>query len=140
MRSRRTEAITEMQMAPKPSSTATKLIRRRRRRAERSVRTAVNIEYGHWGGDVQCPKPGAGLLKPKGAGKKSSEFGGKQVKVAERLNTEHVIDDDDMGSHEVMMVNPGSLPFAEALSSSKRENPCVPGLAKDKAVALIRKN
>ena len=87
-------------------------------------------EFGHWGGDAQCQKPRAGLFKPKGAVKKPSVTGGKQVKVVETLNTEHVSEDDGMGSHEVMMVNTGSLPFAEAFTSSKQENPRVLGWAK----------
>ena len=93
-------------------------------------------EYGHWGGDAQCPKPGAGLFKPKGAGKKSSGSSGvgKQVKVVETLNTEHVIEENEMGQHEVLMVNVGSLPFSEALASSKQEKTGAPGLARDKVL------
>ena len=93
-------------------------------------------EYGHWGGDAQCPKPGAGLFKPKGAGKKSSGSSGvgKQVKVVETLNTEHVFEENEMGQHEVLMVNVGSLPFSEALASSKQEKTGAPGLARDKVL------
>ena len=69
-------------------------------------------EYGHWGGDSQCQRPGAGLLKSKGPAKKSS-LPEKQVKVVESLNTEHVVDDGD-SSHEVMMVHHDSVPFVEA--------------------------
>lgn len=46
-------------------------------------------EFGHWGGDAQCSKPGAGLFKPKAAGKRPTAQ--KHVKVVESLNTEHVL-------------------------------------------------
>ena len=89
-------------------------------------------EYGHWGGDAQCQKPGAGLFKPKSAAKKPPSPQ-KHVKVMESLNTEHVVDDGD-DSHEVMMVHHDSVPFVEALVSSKKEQPSIPGLAKDKVL------
>ncbi|CAL1166460.1 unnamed protein product [Cladocopium goreaui] len=89
-------------------------------------------EFGHWGGDSQCQKPGAGLFKPKRAAKKPPSPQ-KHVKVMESLNTEHVVDDGD-DSHEVMMVHHDSVPFVEALVSSKKEQPSVPGLAKDKVL------
>ena len=91
------------------------------------------------GGDAQCPKPGAGLFRPKGAGKKSSGSSGvgKQVKVVETLNTEHVFEENEMGQHEVLMVNVGSLPFSEALASSKQEKTGAPGLARDKVLVGV---
>ena len=44
-------------------------------------------EKGHWAGDSQCMRPGAGLHKPKGKG--GNNNGPKQVKITESLNTEH---------------------------------------------------
>ena len=55
---------------------------------------------GRWS---QCPKPGAGL------GKKDGGKGGRQVKVVESLNTEHVAE-----SHEVAVAEAGDG-FASAL-------------------------
>ena len=42
-------------------------------------------EHGHWAGDPQCPKPGAGL------GKKRQASQGRHVKIAEAYNTELVV-------------------------------------------------
>ena len=63
-------------------------------------------EPGHWAGDAGCPKPGAGLGKPKGKGKGLPQQA-KQVRVAETLNTEHLLpvaeeDPDALAAHEVM--------------------------------------
>ena len=63
-------------------------------------------ERGHWQGDSQCKRPGAGLFKPKS----QSNSGGppKQVKITEAMNTEHIVggEGDDNGgatAHEVLM-------------------------------------
>ena len=65
-------------------------------------------EYGHWGGDPQCKKPGAGLFKPS--------KGGKQVRVSEAHNTEHEIQsvEELQPVHEAMMAlcQPSSLSSA----------------------------
>ena len=72
-------------------------------------------EYGHWGGDPQCKKPGAGLFKPsKGQG--SAICGGKQVRVSEARKTEHEIQsvEELQPVHEAMMAScqPSSLSSA----------------------------
>ena len=109
MRSRRTEATVATCLDQKPSSMA---IRSTRRRGKTQCWDCG--EFGHWGGDAQCTKPGAGLFKPKGAGRKNAIAGAKQVKVVETLNTEHVIGDGELDTHEVMVVDNGSLPFKDA--------------------------
>lgn len=76
-------------------------------------------EFGHWGGDPQCPKPGAGLHKPKNAGKRPAAQ--KHVKVVESFNTEHVLDEPPV-SNEINMVHHDSMRFEEALESSKQED------------------
>ena len=88
-------------------------------------------EFGHWGGDPQCPKPGAGLHKPKQAGKRPAVQ--KHVKVVESLNTEHVLDEPPV-SNEINMVHHDSMRFEEALESSKQEDKPVPGLSRDKVL------
>ena len=88
-------------------------------------------EFGHWGGDPQCPKPGAGLHKPKHAGKRPAVQ--KHVKVVESLNTEHVLDEPPV-SNEINMVHHDSMRFEEALESSKQEDKPVPGLSRDKVL------
>ena len=77
-------------------------------------------QSGHWSGDDGCPNPGSGAFKPKAAAKKPV----KNVRVAEALNTEHLLDEQPMSSaaehHEVMMTQrllcPSSL--TEALARS----------------------
>ena len=88
-------------------------------------------EFGHWGGDAQCSKPGAGLFKPKAAGKRPTAQ--KHVKVVESLNTEHVLDEPPT-SNEINMVHHDSMRFEEALESSKQEDKPVPGLSRDKVL------
>jgi hypothetical protein len=75
-------------------------------------------ESGHWGGDPQCRRPGAGLYKPKGKGNTGALA--KHVKVAEALNTEHAIEMVDSGikpedAHEVMACSNRSLSLPEVL-------------------------
>ena len=53
------------------------------------------LQHGHWAGDPQCPKPGAGL------GKKDGGKGGRHVKVVESLNTEHVAEGHEVSVAEV---------------------------------------
>ena len=53
------------------------------------------LQHGHWAGDPQCPKPGAGL------GKKDGGKGGRHVKVVESLNTEHVVEGHEVSVAEV---------------------------------------
>ena len=57
-------------------------------------------EYGHWKGDKECQKPGAGLCKPKAKAKS------KQVLIAEVLNTEHLVEEatNEQQIHEVQAV------------------------------------
>ncbi|CAL1154284.1 unnamed protein product [Cladocopium goreaui] len=61
-------------------------------------------EHGHWAGDPQCPKPGAGL------GKKRQTSQGRHVKIAEAYNTELVVGPPretaaaNVVEHEVSMV------------------------------------
>ena len=66
-------------------------------------------ERGHWGGDRQCKKPGAGLFKPKSHGA-SSNNQQKHVKITEAMNTEHVLDGDGEAmsptpTHEVLVAS-----------------------------------
>ena len=66
-------------------------------------------ERGHWGGDPQCKKPGAGLFKPKSHGA-SSNNQQKHVKITEAMNTEHVLDGDGEAlsptpAHEVLVAS-----------------------------------
>ena len=72
-------------------------------------------EQGHWGGDPQCTRPGAGLFRPKGKGS-SAQPVAKHVKVAEALNTEHAIEtvDNVSAEHDVMVCS--SLSLHEALN------------------------
>ena len=56
---------------------------------------------GHWAGDPECSKPGAGL------GRKSPPKKTKAVKVVETLNTEHVVDHEppfEVEPHEAFAV------------------------------------
>ena len=53
------------------------------------------LQHGHWAGDPQCPKPGAGLDK------KDGEKGGRCMKVVESLNTEHVAEGHEVSVAEV---------------------------------------
>ena len=82
-------------------------------------------ESGHWGGDPQCRRPGAGLFKPKGKGNNSALA--KHVKVAEALNTEHAIEMVDSGikpedAHEVMACSNRSLSLPEVLDYVNESN------------------
>ena len=65
-------------------------------------------ERGHWGGDPQCKRPGAGLFKPKSQGS-SNNSQPKHVKITEAMNTEHVVDDGEAGvptpAHEVLVAS-----------------------------------
>ena len=53
---------------------------------------------GHWAGDPECQKPGQNL------GRKSPPKKAKQVKVVETLNTEHVVEELDTQTNEVLAV------------------------------------
>lgn len=77
---------------------------------------------GHWAGDKECTKPGAGL------GKKDKKVGGKQVMISESMNTEYVIPsalspEDVSEAHEVHAVVAAHLPargsLSEVLASSQ---------------------
>ena len=65
--------------------------KKRKKKKKKKIKTQCLDcgEFGHWGGDAQCSKPGAGLFKPKAAGKRPTAQ--KHVKVVESLNTEHVL-------------------------------------------------
>ena len=69
-------------------------------------------QHGHWAGDPECPKPGAGL------GRKGAKKPVKSVKVVEALNTEHQLDDVTLpsGTNEVLTVS--NVPRAFSLSSA----------------------
>ena len=86
-------------------------------------------QHGHWAGDSECPKPGAGLGR-KGPRK------AKSVKVVETLNTEHVVEDIPPESHEALAVTCVSknLSVGEALHAApQREVHAVSlGLSNDK--------
>ena len=82
-------------------------------------------ESGHWGGDPQCRRPGAGLFKLKGKGNTSAPA--KHVKVTEALNTEHAIEVVDSGikpedAHEVMACSNRSLSLPEVLDYVNESN------------------
>ena len=73
-------------------------------------------EQGHWGGDPQCGRPGAGLYRPKGKGG-SNQNATKHVKITEALNTEHAVetvDRDLQPDHEVMTCD--AMSWHEALN------------------------
>ena len=96
---------------------------------------------GHWKGDRECKKPGAGLgAKHRGQGDSS-----KQVLIAESLNTEHVVPGEEemaqLGSaNETLVVQHiplmGQVSLSEALASTKTEMTSSPQqpdvLSKDK--------
>ena len=82
---------------------------------------------GHWAGDRECKKPGAGLGAKN---KKQQGDGSKQVLIAESLNTEHVVaTDEEMlkmnGANETLAVQHiplmGQVSLSEALASTKTE-------------------
>lgn len=55
---------------------------------------------GHWAGDPECPKPGAGLGRKGGARPKV-----KQVRLAEALQSDHLPSSEpDSKIHEASMV------------------------------------
>ena len=86
-------------------------------------------EHGHWAGDPQCPKPGAGLGKKRAAPP-------KQVKMAEMFNTEHfvepvreanVVQHDPPAEHEVLMAGNGrGLELDVALRESRLPRSSLP--------------
>ena len=89
-------------------------------------------ETGHWQGDKQCLKPGAGLFRPKGKGSSGAP---KQVKVTEALNTEYVVAAAE-GEHEVMTCVTGALTLGEALDYAHEANAAqAPTLSLDKRLA-----
>ena len=75
--------------------------RLRRRRQERSVETAENLGTG------VDSKPGAGLFKPKAAGKRPTAQ--KHVKVVDCVNIEHVLDEPPSSNEINMVAFRGSL-------------------------------
>ena len=94
-------------------------------------------EKGHWGGDAQCTKPGAGLFKPKGKGV-SNHNNPKQVKITESLNTEHSVAtvemaENEKSTHEVMACSNVALSLEDVLNQ-RHEASAVqpPGLSSDK--------
>ena len=99
------------------------------------------LQHGHWAGDKECPRPGAGLGRKNSAGKGSGAGGGKgkprQVRVAEVLLSDHnavgtssstplptpSTDVPPQSVHEVSMVNhlgPMSLKQAIEVSTDSR--------------------
>ena len=91
-------------------------------------------EKGHWAGDSQCARPGAGLHKPKGKGGTS---GPKQVKITESLNTEHAVELVDQpaavgGDHEALVCSTEDVTLQEALSMSSKTTSPAPSLSADK--------
>ena len=82
-------------------------------------------EQGHWAGDGQCTRPGAGLFRPKGKGSNTNTV--KQVKIAETLNTEHSVDmmesePADIVSHEVLVCRSMPRSLTEALDFAAEVN------------------
>ena len=82
---------------------------------------------GHWAGDRECKKPGAGMGAKN---KKQQGDGSKQVLIAESLNTEHVVATDEemlkmSGANETLAVQHtplmGQVSLSEALASTKTE-------------------
>ena len=90
-------------------------------------------EPGHWGGDPQCTRPGAGLFRPKGKGG-NNQNATKHVKITEALNTEHAVetvDCDLQPDHEVMVCD--SMTWHEALNFDQNAKAKQPAeLASDK--------
>ena len=93
-------------------------------------------EKGHWAGDSQCTRPGAGLHKPKGKG--GNNNGPKQVKITESLNAEHAVELVDQPGeadvvHEAMVCSTRDVTLQEALSLSSRPTTTMtPSLSADK--------
>ena len=82
-------------------------------------------EQGHWAGDGQCTRPGAGLFRPKGKGSNTTTV--KQVKIAETLNTEHSVDmmesePAEVVSHEVLVCRSMPRSLTEALDFAAEVN------------------
>lgn len=95
-------------------------------------------EKGHWGGDPQCSKPGAGLFRPKGKGGVNNSQNPKQVKITESLNTEHSVatvesSEKEATAHEVMACDGMALSLEDVLNK-RHEASAVqpPGLSSDK--------
>lgn len=94
---------------------------------------------GHWAGDPQCTKPGAGLGRKNAAKGKGSGGPPRQVKIVEALNTEHRSDVAASGSgdvHEVAVVSSVThMPLTMALDGEQSSNEvmnAVTSLALDK--------
>ena len=90
-------------------------------------------QHGHWAGDPECTRPGAGLAR-KGPKKPM-----KSVKVVETLNTEHLIEDASApsGTNEVLTVSnvPRNFSWGSALNAEIPEqevNSVSAGLSADK--------
>lgn len=90
-------------------------------------------EQGHWGGDPQCTRPGAGLFRPKGKGG-SNQNATKHVKITEALNTEHAVETADCDlqpDHEVRVCD--SMTWHETLNFDQNAKAKQPAeLASDK--------
>ena len=90
---------------------------------------------GHWAGDPECPKPGAGLGRKGGARPKV-----KQVRLAEALQSDHLPSSEpDSKIHEAsMVVHFPVVPLGQALEDSlsrATHSTCIAGskeLAEDK--------
>ena len=78
---------------------------------------------GHWAGDAECTKPGAGLGRKGPPPKKPM----KAVKVVETLNTEHVVDElpPEDGPHEAFAVTcvRRNRSLGEVLNSNQSQPP-----------------
>ena len=87
-------------------------------------------QLGHWAGDAECPKPGAGL------GRKGPKQALKSVKVVETLNTEHMVGADHIAeeTNETLTVSCVSrhMSLKEALNSNHTKEVLATGLSDDK--------
>ena len=87
-------------------------------------------QLGHWAGDAECPKPGAGL------GRKGPKQAHKSVKVVETLNTEHLVGADHIAeeTNETLTVSCVSrhMSLKEALNSNHTKEVLATGLSDDK--------
>eukprot|EP00435_Cladocopium_sp_Y103_P020437 s757_g5.t1 len=92
---------------------------------------------GHWKGDKECTKPGAGLGK-----KDAKRSGGKHVMIADTLNTECVIPtslsaSDEHVEHEVHVVFAVKISPSGSLSEALTASPS-PSLGKEPQPELAR--
>ncbi len=80
-------------------------------------------QVGHWQGDPECKKPGAGLGKKNRSGSSPRKGPQRHVQIAEALEVENV-DHQDGGGHEALAVQ--HLPRSASLAAVVAETPVVP--------------